>query len=300
MVDRTRDPGSFEENDVRDDRLAMVIVHYRDPAAVEGLLHAVRGWSCRPGTILIVDNSGDLPRPADPDVEVLDPGENLGYAAAVNRAWRGRPADRAIDRLLICTQDAHLDRDALRELTRVMSSDDTVSVCAPMLRFRSNPEVVFSRGGRLSERGVAMHVGFREGHAAGPFPVAPGVVEWADGAVLLVRGAMLDAVGGMPEEYFLYVEEIDFQLQCRLRGGRVVVVDSAIAYQEPGNYRTYLRFRNSVHFTRKYRDVFKPWPWGYILARDVYGSLREHRRFPVTQALRGVLHARLGLMGNRP
>jgi GT2 family glycosyltransferase len=49
----------------------------------------------------------------------------------------------------------------------------------------------------------------------------PGPVAWVTGACVLVSGALLDAVGGLDEDFFLYYEEVALCRSARRRGWRV-------------------------------------------------------------------------------
>jgi N-acetylglucosaminyl-diphospho-decaprenol L-rhamnosyltransferase len=47
---------------------------------------------------------------------------------------------------------------------------------------------------------------------------SPAQVDWLSGACLMVRRSVIEAIGLMDEEYFLYCEEMDFCLQARRAG----------------------------------------------------------------------------------
>jgi GT2 family glycosyltransferase len=281
------------------------LVHYQDEAAIRRSLVRMGAWSRQPGAVVIVDNSGDLSpgiaeehRKLGFPVTVIDPGGNVGYAAAANLGIRAAAAGDT-PYILLLTQDADLEPDAAELLERCLDEDVTVAVAAPVLGLASRPRVTFSAGGMLSRRARPKHL--RQGASLGdPGEQAIRDVAWADGACLMVRVADAQSVKGLPEEYFLYVEEIDFQHALRLNGRRVVVVDRAHAYQEPGNFMLYLKYRNLLHFSRKYPAEFRPWPWPLALCRDLLSALRQGRPWEMAWAVRGVLDARRGRMGPPP
>lgn len=285
-----------------DATIAMLVVHYRDPAGVHELVRSVDTWTLRPGSIVIVDNSGELSGTdlaETPAITVVQAGSNLGYAGAINLAVASI-ADTGVTSCLICTQDARLDLQALELMQRARRADESIEICAPTLLFQSRPGVIFSRGAHLSGRAVVQHVDYDRPFSPEAPHTGPSPVDFADGAILLVGRRALERRGGFPDEYFLYVEEVDFALQVRRGGGKVVVCSDAIGYQEPGNYRPYLQFRNSTWLTRKYRDQFRPWPWFAFLRRGIWNEAKRGRLFPVLPALKGVLHASRGRMGKPP
>jgi GT2 family glycosyltransferase len=281
------------------------LVHYRDAKAIRRSLAEMEGWSRRPIGVVIVDNSGDLPenvgeagRATAMSVTVVNPGGNVGYAAAANIGIRIAAA-HGVPYVLLLTQDAELEQLAAERLGRCLDEHEGVAVAAPVLGFSSRRHEVFSAGGTLTRRARPKHL--RQGTMLGtPLPTEIRDVDWADGACLMVRVADADSVKGLPEEYFLYVEEIDFLHALRRRGRRVVVVDGAVAYQEPGNFTLYLKHRNLLHFSRKYPADFRPWPWPLVLCRDLVEAFRRGKPWDVAWGLRGVVDARRGRMGPPP
>jgi N-acetylglucosaminyl-diphospho-decaprenol L-rhamnosyltransferase len=60
---------------------------------------------------------------------------------------------------------------------------------------------------------------FRRTETAEAFYTQPHAqVAWVSGAFLLTRRALWDAIGGLDERYFMYVEDVDYCKQVRLKG----------------------------------------------------------------------------------
>lgn len=54
-----------------------------------------------------------------------------------------------------------------------------------------------------------------------PVPTGPVEVECISGAFMAMRRTFWDRLGGMDEDYFLHVEDVDFCLRARAAGGRI-------------------------------------------------------------------------------
>ena len=80
-----------------------VIAHYGDAAATTRAVGSLRAGRTAPDVILVVDNGGELP--ALPGVEVMRPGRNLGFAAAV-RAGSLRAAAAGAEWVWVFNNDA--------------------------------------------------------------------------------------------------------------------------------------------------------------------------------------------------
>jgi GT2 family glycosyltransferase len=230
----------------------LIIVHYRDPSSAGRLVRQSQGWTVAPRHIVIADNSADFP--ADPAVQILELPANPGYAAAIN-AGVAHLADSASDYLLFATQDAAAAPDAVERMLACLESRPEAAVAAPLLAFRSDPSKVFSAGGLIDAKGRTYHAGWRR-------PVLQWAgrpdmdVAWADGAFLLVRKSALKAAGPMRDDFFLYFEEVEFQLRLRLSGWSVRLVPGAVCSQEPGNLTAYLRVRNRILLIRAFPYYF--------------------------------------------
>jgi FkbM family methyltransferase len=82
--------------------------------------------------------------------------------------------------------------------------------------------------------------------------------DWATGGVIFCRHEIVRDVG-WDGSYFLNFEDADISMRAKRRGWRVVIVPSAIAFHTGESTRTstaaaYYAMRNSLWFTRKYRD----------------------------------------------
>lgn len=170
--------------------------------------------------VTVVDNSGDpeVRRVAeDAGARYLDPGANLGFAAAVNLGVRSaRPgAD-----VLLLNPDARVDLAGVRTLHRALRADAGLAAVGPA---------------QVDDDGAPARVRW-------PFPTPAaawrqaaglGVPETADGfvigSVLLLRAEALAAVGGFDERFFLYSEETDWQRRAHDAGWRSAVVEDVLA-----------------------------------------------------------------------
>ncbi|WP_157180179.1 MULTISPECIES: glycosyltransferase family 2 protein [unclassified Rhodococcus (in: high G+C Gram-positive bacteria)] len=274
-----------------------VIIHYKAAIQVSRLITNLSDVACPPKKIVVIDNSEDLdievlysPRVNIP-VEVI-PLPNPGYAAAVNRARL--EVERHTEFLLVLTQEVVLESETICRLFSSISNDDRVSLVGPLLYRNSNIESLFSAGGILTSGGETIHLEHR-------LLDADYDVEWVDGAVMLMRTAVLDEIGGLDEKYFLYFEEVDLAYRMRELGYKVIVNPQARAYQEPGDYTAYLRFRNHILFARSRFTVFR-----VVLAilakfiRAIPGWIVRRNFLGPVWSVRGVLDGIRSVVGRPP
>lgn len=241
------------------DTYEVVIIAYKNRQLLRTVIAEVYKQSVQPQKITVVDNGGDVVEADLPQecgaISLISRPDNPGYAAAVNEL-RGRMVS---DYLLVLTHDVELAEDCVARL--LTAAEETLEPCivAPTLFFSSEKSTLYSAGGEVGIGGRVRHL---QG-ALGLNQDASYIVDWADGAVLLLSVDLLDTVGWFDEDYFLYFEEVDFCTRAKKAGYKTVLAPRAIAYQEPGNFSVYLQIRNTLLFAKRNS---KSMPVAYLIA----------------------------------
>ncbi len=200
------------------------------------------------GHIVVVDNlsgDGSAEKIADwiagqgPDLPVslvLSP-TNSGFSGGHNQGMAAREADF----YLVLNSDAVLRPGFLREMLAAADAMPQVGLFAPRIAYDDGmpQNNCFRFPGPLSEliRSARSSVITRAfGHrdvALGPDP-APQDIEWASFACILLRGAMLRALGPMDEGYFMYFEDAEYCLRARRAGWGIAHIRAAVAVHYRG------------------------------------------------------------------
>ena len=173
--------------------------------------------------VVVVDNSSsaavrDATRARHS--EYVDPGSNLGFAAAVNLALRPHLASTPDDVLLL-NPDASLTGADVRSLDRFMRQPGNERIAAV------TPRLVGDDGAEQRVLWPFPTPARAWAEAAG-FGRLPARRAFAIGAALLLRGEALQEVGLFDERYFLYAEEADWQRQALARGWTAAVCPDVV------------------------------------------------------------------------
>ena len=166
------------------------------------------------------------------DVQVIRNAENRGFAAACNQgaaAARGR-------HLVFLNNDTIPLQGWLEPLLAELDGDPRVSVVGSKLLFDDgtvqHAGVIFSR-----EIPIPYHVFYRS-DAAAPAVNRRREIQCVTAACMAVRRSTFDALGGFDEGYVNGYEDVDFCLQVRERGEKVVYQPQSTLYhlesQTPG------------------------------------------------------------------
>jgi GT2 family glycosyltransferase len=208
------------------------------------------------------DGSAAVARRLRPDATVVDVGTNRGYAAGVNA---GLAVARGRDAVLVCNPDVRLGAGSLARLRDALARPG-IGVSAPRTMRTSGRLVPSLRRDATVRRvlGEAVLGGTRASQYTNWSQIVGDVAsyasahkaEWASGAVLMCSRACLDAVGPWDESFFLYSEEVDFQLRARERGYAVWYEPAATAVHDGGDLHTSpdlwaLQLRNKVRLFRR-------------------------------------------------
>ena len=212
---------------------AVVVSYFTGPL----LARAVASLRAQPETaeIILVDNGnfpGEVERAAAGDgapVHVLSGHGNIGFAAACNL---GAKAARG-DYLLFFNPDAVMPEAGLAQLLR-----DGAALARPWLMGAKlvGPDGVEQQGSR--RRVLTPWTAFLEATRAYKLapnhphfqrfnmhaddcPEEPTETPTISGAIMFLPRCDYEAIGGMDENYFLHVEDVDFCLRFAKAGGKV-------------------------------------------------------------------------------
>jgi GT2 family glycosyltransferase len=215
------------------------VVHHRNFPEVLATVAALLDAGLAPESLVLVDNSDDPEieaqlRSSLPTGVVLRCVPNHGYGHAVNLG-AAVLAQRRTNVVVVATHEVQPEAAAVEQLVEAVLADRTVGVAGPTLLLPGRTEV-WSTGGSLSRvLGWPGHVQRID---------APGVVDrdWLDGSLCAYRAEAL--AERLREDFFLYVEEMEFHRRLREKGWRVMWVPAARAVQDTLGTPPFLQARN--------------------------------------------------------
>jgi N-acetylglucosaminyl-diphospho-decaprenol L-rhamnosyltransferase len=254
--------------------LSVVIVSYRSREPLVACLESLA--DCRAGLpleVIVVDNASgdgtaDWLRSACPWVETIASPVNGGFTRGVNLGV-GRARAETV---LVLNPDCVVTPEALARLMHELEADPSLAAVAPALddgrghlarscgRFPTLWTLFCDHLG-LAQRfpGSPTFGGYKYGGRA---MESLARVDWASGAALMVPRARWDAIGGLDEQIFMYMEEVDWCRRAARAGhgvrfvpdARIIHVGQQSSRLVPGE--TYLHnLRSRVYYFRKHHGV---------------------------------------------
>lgn len=225
------------------------------------------------------DGSEDAVRSAFSSVEVIQTGCNLGYAGGNNVGIRYALAHGA-DYVWLLNNDTVVAERALTHLVDTALNNLHTAFIGSKIYYHNSPKRIWCVGGSINIEagGVTDHPGMGQEDAGQFEDVAD--VGYVSGCSLLASKEAIEDLGVLPEEYFLYFEETDWNVAAQRRGWRTLLAPASHVWHKYENAEEYnerfiyYSFRNRIHIVRKYspRDVFKAVRVNWALMKNQISS----------------------------
>lgn len=214
-------------------RVSVVIVNYNAGDRLRRCLAHLGAQTFRDFEVLLVDNASTdgsaaaaLEEARGLNLTLLEPGENLGFAAANNLAARSAAGDW----LALLNPDAYAEPDWLEQLLAASDRHPDIDAFGSLQIDALDPSRLDGAGDVLHASGIY----YRGGYGA-PIETAPqtDMETFAPcAAATLWRRARFEALGGFEERFFCYGEDVDLGYRHRLQDGRCVQVAAARVLHE--------------------------------------------------------------------
>ena len=235
---------------------------------------------------------------ADGVVGFLQAGSNDGFAAGVNRGLETFRDMPEVEAFWILNSDAMTEADTPAALVRAMQATPGFGIIGGRTFFTNPPLLIQTDGGRVdlwTGRMLSATLGKTGRDVPGPASADLGYIP---GCHMLISRAFLDQAGLMPEDYFLYFEEVDW---CMRRGDLplIWVPDAPIHHHSgasigsqtletgPSPLAAYWMFRNRLRFVRRWNPKGLPTAMAYSLFK-VAQLRRRGWKDAAAAALRGI------------
>ncbi len=193
-----------------------------------------------------------------PQIELIQTGENRGFAAGVNVGIRATTAPY----VLVLNPDAEIWEGTLAGLVKLADERPRAGAIGPMIR--NSDGTVYPSGRTVPPIGTAVGHAFlgtvrpdnrwsRSYRMADWDRRSERQVDWISGAAFLLRRDALDEVGLLDERFFLYAEEVDLFKRLREAGWAIVFTPELEVVHEQGVSTGRSRRMHLIHSQSVYR-----------------------------------------------
>lgn len=249
-------------------KTAVVILNYNGKAYLEKFLPIVIEHS-KEAEIIIADNcstddSVAFLKASFPDISLIINTENGGFAKGYNDALKKVDAQYYV----LLNSDIEVTENWINPCIEILDTNQEIAAVQPKI-------LAYNNKGKFEHAGAAG--GFLDKDF---YPFCQGrifenteedknqynenkEVFWATGACLFIRAEKYHELGGLDEDFFAHMEEIDLCWRLKRRGNKIFYCANAFIYHVGGGTlsyqnpkKTYLNFRNSLFMlTKNYEGV---------------------------------------------
>ena len=210
-------------------KVSIIVVNWNGQRLLLDCLGSLSRQTFRNREIILVDNgsvdsSVRYVKEKFPSVKIIELGENTGFTGG--NAQGLKAADGEF--VALVNNDTQADDLWLANLLEPMLKDSTIGICASKLLFEDG-RTINSAGDGVTTAAVGLNRGL--GKNSGLFS-HPELVFGACGAAVLYRRRMLDEIGFLDDDFFLYDEDTDLSFRAQLAGWKCAYVPTAIVYHK--------------------------------------------------------------------
>ena len=240
-------------------KVAVVILSWNGRNFLEQFLPSVKASTYSNIDIYVADNcstddSVNFVKENFPGIKVIALQKNEGFSTGYNKALDKIHADYYV----LLNQDVEVKPDWIEPVIDLMESDNTIAACQPKIRSfhnKENFEYAGAAGGFIDTFGYT----FCRGRIFDTVEKDLGQYDetseifWASGAAMFIRAELYHDFGGLDDDFFAHMEEIDLCWRMKNAGYKIMFCPDSVVYHVGGGSlpqgnprKTYLNFRNNL------------------------------------------------------
>lgn len=245
-------------------RIAVVILNWNGRKYLEQFLPTLVKYSKDIAGIVVADNASTddslgFLAANYPEIRIIRNLKNEGFAKGYNLALAQIEAEYYI----LLNSDIEVTENWILPVIHLMEQDDLIAACQPKIRSYHEPkkfEYAGAAGGFIDKLGYPfcrgrLFLSIEEDHGQYDDPVE---IFWASGACMFVKSKHFHQIGGLDDDFFAHMEEIDFCWRLKNNGFKIMYCPASTVFHIGGGTlpkiswrKTYLNFRNNFYLLYK-------------------------------------------------
>ena len=246
-------------------QIGIVICNYNKKNDALACIRSILESKFQDYDIYVVDNastdgSAEAIRNAyGEQVTLLVNQENLGGSGGFNTGLRAA-FQKGYPYLMCVDNDALLDENAVGNLLAFLQEHPETGIAAAKIYHREAPDYVQQFGQKIDFENFCTDVTYLNAYEDGSMPEYV-YTDAVAACALMIRRSVIEKIGFMPEENFLYWDDTEWCYLCNRAGWKVASVGNAMALHAMGakkelenTFPTYYAWRNWIRFFMRYTE----------------------------------------------
>lgn len=247
-------------------KVSIITVNFNQAAVTGQFLASVETCNdYEPAEVIVVDNGSETDHTKKwkdqyRNVRFIRSERNLGFAGGNNSGIKVATGDY----FFLVNNDTEFTDGLIESLVNILDNNPDVGAVSPKIRYFEKPEIIQYAGFSSMNFNTGRNkcIGqFEKDH--GQYDRNTGPTAYVHGAAMMVRKEVIDKAGPMPENFFLYYEEMDWCEKIRRSGYQVWFEPKALIYHKESvsvgkesPLKEYFMTRNRILFIRRNAPAF--------------------------------------------
>lgn len=243
--------------------VSVITINYNEIDATLDLLHSLSEIRYSNFEVIVVDNASEKDPSTEiksqyPDTKLILSKKNLGFAGGNNLAIKEAKGEY----LLFVNNDAVITEGCIEALLQTFKEHPDAGIVSPKFHFYNRPGVVeyagYSDINAFTGRNRTIGSGIKDEGQYDKFEET----YFCHGGGMMTSKEVVNKVGPMPEEYFLYYEEFDWCVKIKKAGYKVYYQPKAlikhkvsVSIGNDSTLKTYYLTRNRILFMKRNKSV---------------------------------------------
>lgn len=232
--------------------VSIITVNYKQLQVTCELLESIKGLRFPNLEVIIVDNAqlgDDTPtyQAVLPTVKVINAKENLGFAGGNNLGIQAATGEF----LFLVNNDTELENGLIESLLSRFVHPN-IGAVSPVLKYFSHPAQIQFAGFTPINSLTGRNELLKQTSSSLPYETP-----YFHGAAVMIKREVIAQCGMMPEQFFLYYEELEWSTQIKSKGYKLLVDPAvhvlhkeSISTGKNSPLKVYYQTRNRLHFMR--------------------------------------------------
>lgn len=258
-------------------KTAIILVNWNSYALTAQCIRSLQQMSHpESATVILVDNhsadgSGEALKTEFPHIIYIQANDNLGFTGG-NNVGIAYAIQEKFDYTLLLNNDTTVAPDFLAPMVAYMEAHPETGAVQPLIYYHHQPSLIWNGGSYYNQ--WLGHPSIRYiGKTIESTPLqntTPVRVDWITGCAFFTRTSLLESIGALSDNLFMYFEDIDLSFRMREKGFQLRLLPQSVIWHVGGMSNKnkektregfvnpvvhYLNIRNRIWILKKYTSL---------------------------------------------
>lgn len=242
--------------------VGVVICNFNKKDYVVGCIESLKKQTLKDFDIYVVDNASIdgttefLSKKFQDEIILICNTENLGGSGGFNSGIK-EAMKQDYKYLMLLDNDVVLSEECVKKCVEIMEENDDIGMLGCEILKMDYPDRIQEFGPTLNYDVMNFELNYGGEIDYGQLPDIKDC-DYVPACAMMVRTVIIEKIGIMPQENFIYYDDITWGVRCHRAGYRVAVTSKAKAWHKGGaainstTFASYYLNRNKIRFFMKY------------------------------------------------